>query len=93
MLEQVGYTAKEIRNRIKASELDKLSIVDPACGSGTFLYSATDEIVKSFSTITDETSKQVEEIVTSNIFGLDVEEFPLYLAEMNILMRMLPLIM
>ncbi len=93
MLEQVGYTAKEIRNRIKAGELDKLSIVDPACGSGTFLYRATDEIVKSFSTITDETSKQVEEIITSNVFGLDVEEFPLYLAEMNILMRMLPLIM
>jgi hypothetical protein len=93
MLEQVGYTAKEIRNRIKTGELDKLSIVDPACGSGTFLYSATDEVVKSFSTITDETSKQIEEIVTSNVFGLDVEEFPLYLAEMNILMRMLPLIM
>jgi len=93
MLEQVGYTAKEIRNRIKAGELDKLSIVDPACGSGTFLYSATNQIVKSFSTITDETSKQVEEIVTSNVFGLEVEEFPLYLAEMNILLRMLPLIM
>jgi hypothetical protein len=93
MLEQVGYTAKEIRNKIKAGELDKLSIVDPACGSGTFLYSATDEVVKSFSTITDETSKQIEEIVTSNVFGLDIEEFPLYLAEMNILMRMLPLIM
>ncbi|MFB0556403.1 MAG: Eco57I restriction-modification methylase domain-containing protein [Dehalococcoidia bacterium] len=93
MLEQVGYTAKEIRNRIKAGELDKLSIVDPACGSGTFLYRATDEVVKSVSTITDETSKQIEEIVTSNVFGLDIEEFPLYLAEMNILMRMLPLIM
>jgi len=93
MLEQVGYTAKEIRNRIKTGELNKLSIVDPACGSGTFLYRATDEVVKSFSTITDETSKQIEEIVTSNVFGLDVEEFPLYLAEMNILMRMLPLIM
>ena len=93
MLQQVGYTATEIRNRIKAGELDKLSIVDPACGSGTFLYSATDEVVKSFSTMTDETSKQIEEIVTSNVFGLDVEEFPLYLAEMNILMRMLPLIM
>ncbi len=93
MLEQVVYTAKEIRNRIETGELDKVSIVDPACGSGTFLYSATDQIVKSFSTMTDETSKQIEDIVTSNVFGLDVEEFPLYLAEMNILMRMLPLIM
>ncbi len=93
MLEQVGYTAKEIRNKTKGGELDKLSIVDPACGSGTFLYSATGEIVKSFSTLTDETSKQIEAIVTSNVFGLDVEEFPLYLAEMSMLMRMLTLIM
>jgi len=93
MLRQIGYTATEIRDKIKAGELDKLSIVDPACGSGTFLYSATDEIIKSFALITDETSKQIEEIVTNNIFGLDMEEFPLYLAEMNILMRMLPLIM
>jgi len=91
MLEQVGYTAKDMRNKIKAGKLDKLSIVDPACGSGTFLYSATDEVARSFSTITDETSKQIEEIVTNNVFGLDIEEFPLYLAEMNILMRMLPL--
>jgi len=93
MLGQVGYTAKRVRNNIKADELDKLSIVDPACGSGTFLYSATDEIIKSFSMITEETSKQVEEIVTNNVFGLDIEEFPLYLAEMSILMRLLPLIM
>ena len=93
MLEQVGYTVKEIRDKIKAGEFNRLSIVDPACGSGTFLYSAASEIVKSLSTITNETSKQIEEIVTSNVFGLDVEEFPLYLAEMSILMRMLPLIM
>ena len=93
MLRQIGYTATKIRKKIKAGELDKLSIVDPACGSGTFLYSATDEIIKSFATVTDATSKQIEEIVTNNIFGLDVDEFPLYLAEMNILMRMLPLIM
>ena len=93
MLRQIGYTATEIKDKIKTGELDKLSIIDPACGSGTFLYSATDEIVKSFATITDVTSKQIEEIVTNSVFGLDVEEFPLYLAEMNILMRMLPLIM
>lgn len=93
MLEQVGYTAEEVKNKVKAKELDKISLVDPACGSGTFLYSATNEIVKSFSIITNETSKQIEEIITSNIFGLDIEEFPLYLAEMSILMRILPLIM
>ena len=93
MLEQIGYTAEAIRKKIEAGELGELSIVDPACGSGTFLYSATNEIVRSYSKITRETSKEIEEIVSSNVFGLDIEEFPLYLAEMSILMRLLPLIL
>ncbi len=93
MLEQVGYTAREIRRKIEAGEQDRLSIVDPACGSGTFLYSATGEIVRSYPRITREISREIEGMVSSSIFGLDVEEFPLYLAEMSILMRMLPLIL
>ena len=93
ILEQVGYTSDKIRAEVKSGQLDKLSLVDPACGSGTFLYSATREIVKSFPNMTKETSQQAEDILTNNIFGLDIEEFPLYLAEMSILMRMLTLIM
>jgi len=93
MLEEVGYKAEKLKNEIKANRVDKLSIVDPACGSGTFLYSAASEIIRSLSSINEETSRQIEGIVSTNVFGLDVEEFPLYLAEMNILMRMLPLIL
>jgi len=92
MLEQVGYTQKEIKRRYE-SDKNSVSIIDPACGSGTFLYSATDAVVKAFGNgNTLQTSKTIEEIVTNNIFGLDIEEFPLYLAEMSILMRLLPLI-
>jgi len=40
----------------------------------------------------EQLAKKVEELVNNDIFGLDIAEFPLYLAEMNILMRMLPLI-
>jgi len=88
MLEQVGYTSEEIKKRGK----DSISLIDPSCGSGTFLYSAVDQIIKAYSGSTEELSKKIEELVNSNIFGLDIEEFPLYLAEMSILMRMLPLI-
>lgn len=92
MLEQVGYTPKEIKRRYE-SDKNSVSIIDPACGSGTFLYSATDAVVKAFSNgNTLQKSKIIEEIVTNNIFGLDIEEFPLYLAEMSILMRLLPII-
>ena len=82
---------------------DKLSLIDPSCGAGTFLYSAVDRIITAFFQNTNpktdsekkqlkQTAEYVEKLVENNIFGLDIEEFPLYLAEMNILMRLLPLI-
>lgn len=91
MLNQIGYQSEKVRKRYEEDK-DSISIIDPACGSGTFLYSATDSIVKAFHDRTEDTSRKIEEAVRNSIFGLDIEEFPLYLAEMNILMRMLPLI-
>jgi len=91
MLQQIGFTPAELKERYNKDK-NTISLIDTACGSGTFLYSAVNEIIKSFGNHSEEKSKQIEEIVNNNIFGLDIEEFPLYLAEMNILMRMLPLI-
>ncbi|GHT40146.1 hypothetical protein AGMMS49965_08010 [Bacteroidia bacterium] len=88
MLEEVGYTAQNIKN-----QQDKISIIDPSCGAGTFLYSAVDAIIESFGNkFTEIEAKKIEKIISSNVFGLDIEEFPLYLAEMSILMKLLPLI-
>lgn len=92
MLQQIGYTVKEIKSKIESGKLNKLSIIDPACGSGTFLYKAVGEISRSFSPQTTETPRQIREIISNSIFGLDIAEFPLYLAEMNIIMRLLPFI-
>ncbi len=91
MLQQIDFSPERIKKRY---QFDKncISLIDPACGSGTFLYSAVNQIIKAFGNHSEEKSKQIEEIVNNNIFGLDIEEFPIYLAEMNILMRMLPLI-
>lgn len=91
MLEQVGFSSERIKERYQSNK-DTISLIDPACGSGTFLYSAVNTIINAFGNHTEEKSKQIEEITNNNIFGLDIAEFPLYLAEMNILMRMLPLI-
>lgn len=92
MLEQAGYTPSNLKRRYEYDK-DSVSLIDPSCGSGTFLYAATDLIIKAFKDgYTEEASKKIEEVVTNNVFGLDIEEFPLYLAEMSILMRLLPLI-
>ncbi|MBU0648728.1 N-6 DNA methylase, partial [Patescibacteria group bacterium] len=93
MLKQIGYVPEEIDRRLKNKPEDNyISIVDPSCGSGTFLYSAVNQIVESVPNGSEKASKKIEELVNNNVYGLDIEEFPLYLAEMNILMRMLPLI-
>lgn len=91
MLNAVGYTPDNIRRRY-GDDKDSVSLIDPSCGSGTFLYAATDAVVKAFPGSSEQSSRKVEDVVTKNVFGLDIEEFPLYLAEINILMRMLPLI-
>ena len=89
MLSEIGYQSSEINRR----KHKNISIVDPSCGSGTFLYSAIREIVKAGGDETEADSHRVEADVLTNVFGLDIAEFPLYLAEMSILMRMLPLIL
>lgn len=91
MLEEIGWTEEEIKKRASENK-DNLSIIDPSCGSGTFLYSATNILMNAIPHETEEQSKFVENIINQNIFGLDVEEFSLYLAEMSILMRLLPCI-
>ncbi|MDD5022239.1 MAG: type I restriction endonuclease, partial [Endomicrobiaceae bacterium] len=93
MLDEIGFTKEEILKRYKNRHEDKsLSLIDPSCGSGTFLYSAIDRIINSIYDETENKSKIIEDLINNHIFGLDIAEFPLYLAEMGILMRMLPLI-
>lgn len=91
MLNEMGYTKDNLQKRY-AKDKDSLSIIDPSCGSGTFLYNATNRIVETFFDESNKSSKLTEQLINDNIFGLDIAEFPLYLAEMNILMRMLKII-
>jgi len=91
MLNQIGYAPTDIRDRLRSD--NGLSIIDPSCGSGTFLYSAVDNLSDAFGYKTEKSAQLLKKAISENIFGLDISEFPLYLAEMNILMRMLPLIM
>jgi len=89
MLNEIGYTEDELKSRVNNKQI---SLIDPSCGAGTFLYSSVDRIINAFDNGTEQQSILIQDLVDKNIFGLDIEEFPLYLAEMNILMRLLPLI-
>jgi len=91
MLDEMGWTLENLVEKLKNKEFDELSLIDPACGSGTFLYSATRILIKACQKAELEVKKTID-LVVENIVGFDIEEFSLYLAEMNILMRLLPLI-
>jgi len=91
MLNEMGYSKETLKSRFAIGK-DNISIIDPSCGSGTFLYNATNRIVEAFFEGSLKSANLAEQLVNENIFGLDIAEFPLYLAEMNILMRMLPII-
>jgi len=88
MLDELGYT-KHILAKMKG---EKISIIDPSCGAGTFLYSAALAIKEAFDKGNADSSKKIEKLVNNNVFGLEIEEFPLFLAEMNILMQLLPVV-
>ncbi|MFX0137174.1 MAG: Eco57I restriction-modification methylase domain-containing protein [Candidatus Hodarchaeota archaeon] len=93
ILDEISYVPKTINNRLGNDKHKKyVSIIDPSCGSGTFLYSAVNRIMNTFFDYSKDSSKKIEELINENIFGLDIEEFPLYLAEMSMLMRMLTII-
>jgi len=93
MLKQIGYEPETIKARLNNEpRQDYISIIDPSCGSGTFLYSAVNQIIEAVPNGSEKSSEKIEGLVNDNVFGLDIAEFPLYLAEMNVLMRMLPLI-
>jgi type I restriction-modification system DNA methylase subunit len=88
MLRELGYTA-EVLSKTNG---ENISIIDPSCGAGTFLYSATLAVKEAFDDGTIQSSRKIERLVNENIYGLDIEEFPLFLAEMNILMQLLPIV-
>ncbi len=92
MLQQIGFTPDEIKKKYESDE-NSISLIDPACGSGTFLYSAVDHIEKGIGKESKKKNNEIENVINNNVFGLDIEEFPIYLAEMNIVMRMLPRIL
>jgi type I restriction-modification system DNA methylase subunit len=91
MLSEIGWTVENLQLKIESKDWDSFSIIDPACGSGAFLYTAVKTLVKAAQKSNLEPT-QIIKLVVDNVVGFDVEEFPLYLTEMNILMRLLPVI-
>jgi len=86
ILDAVGYVPE---NRIE----DKL-LLDPACGSGTFLVEAAKRLTKRYEEklkypFQPDNAKIIIEGVASNIHGLDINPFACHIAEMNLLFNII----
>lgn len=84
ILDSVGYTAD---NQIETDEYD---LLDPACGSGTFLVRAANRLLDRL----DRKGVPPEdalEIVRNRLHGFDLNPFACHIAEMNLLFQVIDL--
>ena len=67
-------------------------LIDPACGSGTFLVEAVRRLVAAYKTVGAVNPLQIVERVRENLYGFDLNPFACYLAEVNVLIQTLDLV-
>ncbi|NNJ10998.1 N-6 DNA methylase [Chloroflexales bacterium ZM16-3] len=87
MLDAVGYTSgTEIIGPDKR-------LIDPACGSGSFLVAAAHRLVAAYQAAPQQPHPmQVLRRIRESLFGFDLNPFACYLAEVNLLIQSLDLV-
>jgi type I restriction-modification system DNA methylase subunit len=79
----LGEKLKEIGSM---AELKKIRVLDPACGSGSFLTRALEEINNKYKDFGNPGKQDTKtEIVSSNIYGVDLDAQATELAKLNLL--------
>lgn len=66
-------------------------ILDPACGSGSFIVRIVNRIVKIGLDKKIQT-KTIIKFICNNIYGFDIKEFSIYMSKVNVLIQILPLL-
>lgn len=82
----VNETLGEVLKNTKAKDIPKLKILDPACGSGSFLIAAYDKILAS---LDKQSLFSKFEILKDNIFGVDLDVQAVEIAQLNLLLKVL----
>lgn len=88
ILDAVGYTSN--------NDVETKFLLDPACGSGSFLVEALRRLIqryerKGFNLKDPVIAKSVLDDVVDRIYGLDINPFACFIAEMNILFQVVDL--
>ncbi|MHB8598832.1 MAG: N-6 DNA methylase [Ktedonobacteraceae bacterium] len=87
ILDNVGYSGKAVIGAQKR-------LIDPACGSGSFLVAAAKRLITAYQNEHGKVEDPVAtlERVRQNLFGFDLNPFACYLAEVNLLIQVLDLV-
>lgn len=92
----VKNTLGEFISKAKnAGDLEKIRILDPACGSGSFLIRAYEELYRAYmrknggdnEMLGENMSKNAHSILTRNLYGVDLDLKAVEIAELNLLLK------
>jgi len=73
--------------------MEKIRVIDPACGSGSFLISIFNEFLKHYKRVNNRISlfefDVRKKILQKNIFGVDLDEKAVEIAKLNLMIKAL----
>lgn len=86
----VKETLGEVLKKTEPKEIQKIKVLDPACGSGSFLIAAYDKILETLTKQNPQTSLFAKfDILKENIFGVDLDAQAVEIAQLNLLLKVL----
>ena len=73
----------------KKTDLKKIKVLDPACGSGSFLIRAYDHLYDEYKSRIKDSHTDVikEDILRDNLFGVDLDKQAVEIAQLNLLLK------
>ncbi len=93
-IEDIGSTNPKIIRAI-CDEIDKIKVLDPACGSGHFLTSAMKELVFTKKKLLERLEKEAsyfaikKQTINNNLYGVDIEEATVEIAKLRLWLGMI----
>jgi adenine-specific DNA-methyltransferase len=77
-------------------DIEKIKVIDPACGSGSFLIKAYDYLYRAYKLLEEKNTPSLffefevrKKILTQNLFGVDLDERAVEIAKLNLFLKAL----